>query len=1761
MHHDLDTFLTRLVRFVFVASFLLGATASHATELALPKPGQTATTLPNGRVLIVGGAADQGSSAQATLIDPRTGNAEMVAGGMKQARTMHTATVLPDGRVLVVGGSNAAGMVRDAEVFDPATQRFESLGDIGLLPRASHSATVLTDGRVLVVGGVGARGDLVAAAEVWDPRSGNVASVGRGAMLERRGAQGQLLASGDVLYSGGTDANGRALGNALFYDVTEGSFATVPLEKVAALLAAGQGHAPVVAGSLPAARDTTAAPDALIALRFDRPINPASLVAGSITVMGPTGVVAGKLVLAEDGQLAFFSPSKPLFPGTQYTVFVADLKDRIGQGVEFHSFSFTTATLPPAADSASESGLSGEPSVGAQGGVLAAEVANRAAAQVDDDDDAFTPRIEHRGGRWRIGRELPEEAHHRLDHDHSIRDRIAAMRQRASAKGEAVSGSTPPGIGQSGVAGVVLRLNDKPLANVTISVAGRSTRTGGDGRFELYGVPAGKHEIIVDGSTVGIPGRQFATFVFSVEVKDGRLTELPHAMYLPRIRAKDWVSIPSPTKSEVVATHPDLPGLEIRIPKGTVLRDRQGNILTKFAIVPVPLDRSPFPTPANFPVYFMIHPGGAVIQGLDPRNSPGVRIIYPNYTNDAPGTEHHFWLYDSRARGWVVYGKAHVSADGKQIVPDPGVGLHEHMAAGHSIGTGAPAPNPAPPPGGCGGKAGDPVDCSTGLFLHERTDVTLADVLPISLTRTYRPGDTVVRPFGIGTSHNFSMYLSGDFTTPKLILPDGSQLVFTLVSSVGHLGNVWQHTGSPTRFYGARLEDFSDGTVYGFPGYGFKLTLKDGTRYFFSNYSGNTLIGIVDRYGNRLDFTRSGGQILRITTQNGRYADFTYDASSRITQVKDFAARTWIYSYNAAGYLAKATYPDSTFEEYTYDASGRMLTVKDRRGNIMVTNQYDANGRVVKQTLADGGIFLFAYTVDANGKVTQTDVTDPRGIIERKVFNANGYIASRVFALGKPEQQTVTTERQAGTNLVLSETDALGRKTAYTHDAKGNVTSATRLAGTAQAVTETYTYEPVFQQIATRKDALNRTTRFSYDALGNLVQVTNPLSQKMTLEYTGAGQLSKLTDPLNKATRFAYDGGDLYSVTDPLTRITTRFTDMLGRPLAVTNPLGNRSRSEFDALDRITKSINPLGATVTLAYDGEGNLTSLTDPNGHKTQHTYDGRQRLLTRTDPLLKAEAFAYDGNGNPTQATDRKGQLTATQYDSLNRPTKVTYADGRTVTYAYDAGSRLTQIVDSVGGTITRAYDGLDRLTQETTPQGTVSYTYDAVGRRTGMTVAGQTAISYTYDNADRLTRITQGANIVSFAYDAAGRRTGMTLPNGVLAAYSYDAASQLTGITYSKGPSILGNLTYAYDAGGRRIQMGGSLAQTNLPAGMTAAYDAANRLTQFNSRSLTYDANGNLTGDGLRNYSWDAADRLRQITGGASATFQYDAFGRRQSKTVGGVQTGFVFDGINPVQELTGSTPKANMLTGGVDEFFARSDGGGTQSYLTDALGSTLALSDAAGTLATRYSYEAYGKTTASGAASDNAFQYTGRENDGTGLYYYRARYYDPELSRFISSDPIGLGGGINTYAYVGGNPISLIDPLGLMGGGAGNSRIPQQTNVFGCLVGCVSSPVDGSSGPQASFEPTIGGGIEICDKNPPKPKDSCDQKKPKKKPGQCGIYDPNCDNQIQPPGVPVPTGLGFIFGASVKSDGRICVRIGLFAELPLFPSLDLGALDE
>jgi RHS repeat-associated protein len=252
-------------------------------------------------------------------------------------------------------------------------------------------------------------------------------------------------------------------------------------------------------------------------------------------------------------------------------------------------------------------------------------------------------------------------------------------------------------------------------------------------------------------------------------------------------------------------------------------------------------------------------------------------------------------------------------------------------------------------------------------------------------------------------------------------------------------------------------------------------------------------------------------------------------------------------------------------------------------------------------------------------------------------------------------------------------------------------------------------------------------------------------------------------------------------------------------------------------------------------------------------------------------------------------------------------------------------------------------------------------------------------------------------------------------------------------------VLGDLTYEYDKAGNRTKIGGSFARTGIPQAIAStAYNAANHQTTFGDKTLTYDNNGNLqtiTDSSTTTYTWNARNQLTAISGpGVSASFVYDGLGRREKKTINSSLAEFLYDGLNPVQETSGANILANILPGlAIDEFLTRTDVGtsATSAFLPDALGSSLALTNAAGAVQTEYSYEPFGKTTLTGASNTNPFQFTGRENDGTGLHYYRNRYCHSGLQRFISEDPIEFAGGdINLYAYVGNSPHTFTDPHGL-----------------------------------------------------------------------------------------------------------------------------------
>jgi RHS repeat-associated protein len=1201
------------------------------------------------------------------------------------------------------------------------------------------------------------------------------------------------------------------------------------------------------------------------------------------------------------------------------------------------------------------------------------------------------------------------------------------------------------GWGQTALSGQVLAQDGLPVPGVRLAIQGTdlATQTDEAGRFLLAGAPAGHRVLVVEGESPS-SGTRYGAYEIAVDIAPRRTTILPYTIWLTPLDPAGDRHVASPTTGETRLTTPQIPGLEVRIPAGSVITDRSGHIVHDLNVTAIPVERAPFPLPpfVSVPLYFTVQPGGAWL-------SKGAQIVYPNWGHLPPGQHVDFWNYDPH-RGWYVYGKGTVTPDGKQVMPDASTRIWEFSGA---MWQNTPEPPERGPKPGAETTDGDPVDLGTGLFTYHKTDLVLPDVIPIKIEHTYREEDANSYSFGEGTASLYDIRLWSDelYKEVDLVLPDGGTVRYERTSPGEGYKNAELRSSDAFGIYRDSTIKWDESEP------GWDLTLTNGMTYIFGELA--PLQAIRDRNGNELTITREDGQrgnITQITSPHGLWVKFTYNKSSDVTEIKNNAGQTLQYTYESeegsTEQLATATDAAGRTTTYHYnEASTPELTeVKDGRGKTYVKTEY-LEGRVKKQTLANEGTYTFVYEVppgggsggavgrarfspEAHDQILTTTVTDPRNIKREVHFNGEELATSEINALGTSLEQTTT--YQDGTPLPLSVTDPLGRKTSYEYDAAGNVTQETLLAGTPSARTLKYTYEPNTSELTSFTNALGEKWTYHYGEHGELLSETDPLDHKTSYEYNSEGQPTSIENALGKKTKLSYEFGYLTSVTDPLGRTTRQFVNALGRVTSATSPQGQRVVYERDADNQITKVTDPLGAETSYEYDSDGNLTATTDADKHKTSYGYGPMDLPGSETDPLEHTAKSVYDQDGDLVEQTNRDGKLSKFTYDALGRLSEARYGVSgesaeSTIKYEYDSGSRLTKIIDSASGTYTPEYDGFDRLKSLATPNGTISYEYNEADERTSMKVAGQEPVKYSYDEAGRLTEIKRGSETVIRHYDEANLPTSVTLPDGIEETYGYDEDDELTSIAYTKGKTKLGEIDYAYNAEGLREAVWGSYARTGLPEAISsAAYNADDEQTERNGRKLSYDAEGNLTSDGSSEYKWNARGQLAEITGAIKAAFAYDPFGRRVSKTLSGTTTKLLYDGPNVVQETQGSST-ANLLTGlAPSSTFARTTSKGSESLLTDALGSTIALGGSSGKAETSYTYDPFGATTKEGVASENPFQYTGQENDGNGLYDYRARYYDPAAAGFVSQDPLGEeGSGPNLYRYADGSPTNAADPYG------------------------------------------------------------------------------------------------------------------------------------
>ncbi|MCL7377079.1 RHS repeat-associated core domain-containing protein [Streptomyces sp. 35G-GA-8] len=1186
----------------------------------------------------------------------------------------------------------------------------------------------------------------------------------------------------------------------------------------------------------------------------------------------------------------------------------------------------------------------------------------------------------------------------------------------------------PPG--STALTGHVLKLDGKPLSKVTVSVGDTSTRTDARGRFLLAGIRPEATTLVVEGASANTEQRQYGRFDIRIRPEAGRSVDLGFPVWMTPLDTKHTVRFAAPAKTEVVLKTPSIPGLEVRIPKGSVVRDEKGRPVTELGITAIPLDRPPFPLPENsvVPVFFTVQPGGTYVF------PKGAQVIYPNYTREAPGTEVEFMDYDPKKKGWYVYGHGRVSADGKQVVPDAKTRVWAFHGAMFNTGQ-------LPPwltswlKDTLDWLSGDPVELSTGMLTDSRTDLAVSDPLgPAEVTRTYWQGDTYKRAFGIGRDliYNSFLHSAQPYREVDLYLPGGAKVHYTRTSpGTGWNDAVFEPLDTPSEFRGSK--------IYGGNGR-WEIRFRDGSIWTYPQYA--PLQQIQDRHGNTLKISRlngTKGDITQVTTPGGRWISFGYDTSHRIVSARDNTGRTTAYTYDTAGRLETVTDPAGKVSRYTYDGTtNRIKTAVDARGITYMSNTFDTDGRVKEQTLTEGAKYAFEYTQTGEGKITSATVTQPGGAVRRVEFDADGYGVSDTQAHGSTLARKTVYER-GSYHRIDAVTDPYGRRTELTYDANGYVTSAKELAGTPQArTTGMAVYDGPYDQPTALTDPLGKTTTLGYDSAGDLRTVTDPEGRDTLLTHTPDGQLKTLTDASGAVTEYTYQYGEVTEVKDAEGGTGGQFLDAAGRPVVMTDPSGARTTLTYDALNQARKVTDPLGHTTALDYDDNGNLTTLTDARNNATTWAYDTADRPASATDPLGAQAVFGYDPAGRLTKVTGRTGQVATAEYDLLGRTKNAKYgvdAVGQaqsTTTYAYDGVDLPKTVTDTVAGTQSFTYDAYDRTKSVTGPTGTVGYDYDGADRRKEMT-AGGTTTAYGYDTSGILTSVTTGGQAVTFGLDAVGREKTASLPGGFTRTTGYDKTGTTTGIAYTRAGATVGDLTYTRDERGLQTRLTGSLANIALPAAESGAvFGKDNRLTTFNGRSFTYDAEGQLKSDGKRTYDWNARGELTGLTGtgGLSGTFAYDPLGTRSARTLGGTTSKFLTDGSNPLAEQSGSgETTATVATSGLDEYLTRTESGRTQIYLTDALGTVVGLADQDGTIATRYAYDPYGQPTASGAASSNPYTFTGRESDGTGLLYYRNRYYDPETGRFISQDPIGYAGGTNLYQYALSSPTTYTDPSG------------------------------------------------------------------------------------------------------------------------------------
>lgn len=754
------------------------------------------------------------------------------------------------------------------------------------------------------------------------------------------------------------------------------------------------------------------------------------------------------------------------------------------------------------------------------------------------------------------------------------------------------------------------------------------------------------------------------------------------------------------------------------------------------------------------------------------------------------------------------------------------------------------------------------------------------------------------------------------------------------------------------------------------------------------------------------------------------------------------AERGWSFAYNAKGLLATLNGPRTDVNDitrYEYDTKGNLTLVTNALGHITAFSNFDVMGN--SQTIVDPNGVITNLTFAPQGWLTSVSTADNTTRFEH---NTVGDITKLTRGDGSWLAYTWDDARR-----LVRITNSSEEQAEFDLDPKGN-RIAIRFKGVTGNLTKQHQW--VYDELGRllhSVGAAGQTSRTQYDLNNNPTTLTNPRNDNHTRAYDPLDRLVKNTDPLNSATHFEYDAQDNLTHVRDSRGVITQY--------------------KYDGLGNLTQLDSSDSGTSKYEYDAAGNITQKTDARGIVTSLTYDALNRLTARrypTSPELNTR-FHYDsiaasnkGIGRLTAVEDINGTLNYT-YDiqgnlvaQLHTPSANEVTQSDNLGYGYDRANRLNRIDYPTGFSIHYLRNSAGQVSHVQIRRGADEPTtfvrdlaYLPFGPLKSLTWNNGTTLQRTYDLDYLLTAQTVAGRSSTYAYDATGNITKIQSSSLGDLNYSYDALDRLTEEANAKRQQ-----TFTYDAVGNRTNktltplVEGKVQDSTVT---TYQYGASNnRLIQIDDHLVTTDAAGNLIKDrDNRQFLYDEQNRLSsvKIDGMIRGQFRYNALGQRTQKITPQGVTTFLY---GPGGELLGETLFDSHGKKLMSQFYVWLEGmplgGVSVSYDTsgaladsalfylhsDHLNTPRIATNAAQDLVWEWKPDAFGVGKASGSLTLN-LRFPGQYYDvETELHYNYFRDYDPEIGRYVESDPIGLNGGLNTYGYVEGNPINFIDPYGL-----------------------------------------------------------------------------------------------------------------------------------